>query len=122
MEGGNSTGCFCVRQCCDEHMSEGAGEDERLDAEEKDKTLSVTALVSSVDGVVIAGEDEDAQEDLPWNFDKDIGYDESRPAVYFGRAFADFVQRALGDEYRHDLLDHCGIDGGQHEDTEDHVL
>lgn len=50
------------------------------------------------------------------------GEEEGRPGVGFGRPLAGFVEGALRDEERHELLDELAEDGDEHEDGEHLVL
>ena len=72
--------------------------------------------------IVVTRKHNRPQQDLPRDFNEDIGDEEGSPAVGLARAFADFVQGALGDEARHYLLDEGAEDGSEHEDREDDVL
>ena len=118
-ESGEVSGCFGVGESGDKHLRKGTGEDEELGGVEEDEALALGGLVGAEDGEVIGGEDENAEEELPGEFDDDVGGEEGGPGVGFGGAFAGFVEGALEEKARHDLLDKGGEDGGKHEDGED---
>jgi len=100
-------------------LRKGASEDEELGGVEPDEGLALGGLVDAEDGGIVGGEDKGAKEELPWEFDEDVGGEEGGPGVGFGGAFTNFVEGALEDETGHDLLDEGGEDGGEHEDGED---
>ena len=110
-----------VGEGSDGHVCEGRGVDEELHCEEEDQALAGGVLLGAHDGVVEAGEGEDAGEDLVGDLDGDVGDDEGAPRVGFGGAFADFVEGALGDEEGLDLLDQGCENGGDHEDGVDNT-
>ena len=72
-------------------------EDEELHAVEEDQTLSLGRLdaAAGVDGVVVGCEDDDAEEDLVWDLDGDVGNEEGFPGVCLRRTLANLVQLTL---------------------------
>jgi len=102
-QGDDCTGGFGIREGGDNHVCEGGGVDEELDAEDEDEALLGGGLDSD-DGVVVASPDEDAHHNLVGDFDDDVGDEEGLPGVGLAGAFADFVEGALGYEEGHDLV------------------
>lgn len=86
-------------------MGKGAGINEELDQEEKNNTLLQRSL-NSLNSVVVGTKDQNGQNDVVRDFNNNIGEEEGLPGICFARSFADFVERALTDEERHDLV-HC---------------
>lgn len=72
--------------------------------------------------IEVRREDHDTEQDLIRDLDRDVGNQESLPAVSFGWALADFIEISLKHEAREDLLYEGREDGGDHEDGEDGVL
>ena len=95
-----------IGKCGDAHLGEGRSVDEELDAEEEDEDLTLGGLDAD-DGVIEAGPDEEAGDDLVRDFDDDVGDHEGFPGVGFAGAFADFVEGALGYEEGLDLEWRC---------------
>ncbi|TKW53776.1 hypothetical protein CTA1_1208 [Colletotrichum tanaceti] len=120
-QGDHAGGGLGVGEGGDGHVGEGAGVDEELDGEEQHQDLAGGGLDAD-DGVVEAGPDEEAGEDLVGDLDNDAGEHEGLPGVGLAGPLADLVEGALGDEVRLDLLDDGGEDGDDHEDGEDDVL
>lgn len=83
-------------------MGEGARVDEKLDDEKQDEALA-GGVLDADNGVVEAGEGEDAREDLVGDLDDDVGDQEGLPRVDLAGALTDFVERALRDEQGLDL-------------------
>ena len=72
-------------------MSEGAGVNEELDAEEQDEALALRALHAD-DGVVEADVGNNARKDLVRELDDDVGDHEGLPVVHLSRPFTDLVK------------------------------
>ena len=103
-------------------MSKGACEDEELDEEQQDQSLPLRCLMSSEDGKVVRRVHQHSEQDLPRYLDNDVGDDEGGPAVGFAGPFPHFVEGALLDDPRLDLLHEARHEGGEHENAEDDVL
>lgn len=120
-EGDDGTGGFGIRKSGNDHIREGACVDEELDEEKEDETLASGGLHAH-NGIVVASVNEHTHEDLVRNFDEDSGKHERLPAVRLAGSFADFIQSALSQEERDNLLDEGREDGTDHEEGEDSVL
>ena len=112
----------------DDHVGEGAGEEQELEDEEEHQAAALGDGVGGhrvaveADGVVPADENEESGERVPGEFDDDVGEHEGFPGVSLGGAFADFVEGTLGDEVGHDLLGELAEDRHEHENREELVL
>lgn len=78
----NCAGSFGVGKSGNNHLSECAGVDEELNAEQKNGHLTDGARYSD-DGVEVAGVNEDTGDNHVGDLDDDVGDQEGLPAVSF---------------------------------------
>jgi hypothetical protein len=65
---------------------------------------------------VPAEEEERRRQDVPWNFDEELGGEKGSHGVHPGRALADFIDRTDCDEHRLELLSEGHSEDRRHED------